>query len=68
MESTLQGKNLLLQEQILFFKSWPLEKGGKKVEFLHLKVNHFALILFVKSYLLFASSTRAVAKSFVVPH
>ena len=30
MGSSLEGKNLLQEEQILFFESWPpVEKGGK---------------------------------------
>ena len=39
--STLKGKNLLLGEQILFFKSWPLMRREAKVkikEMLPLKV------------------------------
>ena len=46
MESTLKGKNLLLEEQILSFKSWPLlrrEVNLKKGELLSLKVYKFIL-------------------------
>ena len=44
--STPKGKNLLLREQILFFKSWTrmrLEAKVKTKELLPLKVNPFTL-------------------------
>ena len=44
--STLKGKNLLLEEQILFYKSWPLMKWEAKMkikELLPLKVFPYTL-------------------------
>ena len=53
MESTLQGKNLLLEEQILPIKSGPLlrRKASKRKEeeLIHLKVYPFTFMLFTDS-------------------
>ena len=50
MGSTLKGKNLLLEEQILSFKSGSLPKQ-KIEELLHLQVYPLTLILFIRTTL-----------------
>ena len=50
MGSSLKGKNLLLKEQIPFFKSGPSLKREAKIELLPLIVFPFILIQFIKVF------------------
>ena len=54
MGSTIKGKNLLLEEQILYFKSRPLLRREAKIELLPLQVysltNYYIYIIIIYIY------------------